>query len=53
MLQPLIQTFLNHYGAALPAMAAIPPDLVKFARLVFRAAAMAVLAGVMVRLLVG
>jgi hypothetical protein len=34
-------------------MPGVPPDLVKFARLFFRAAAMAVLAGAMMRLLVG
>jgi hypothetical protein len=34
-------------------MPAVPPDLVKFACLLFRAAAMAALAGAMMRLLVG
>ena len=44
---------VNPYGAALPAMPAVPPELVNFARLFFRAAAMAALAGAMMRLLVG
>jgi hypothetical protein len=34
-------------------MPAVPPDLVRFARLFFQSAVMAALAGVMMRLLVG
>lgn len=37
----------------MPAMPSVPPNLVKFASLFFRTAAMAALAGVMMRLLVG